>query len=277
MCHNCGASHSFYNFLKFVDSSMLREYALERYKNGETGTHNYIKPKFDEAKSKPVFREKIQLESIDSLPEEHFAKTYVRARRIPENFYSQLYFAPDFKKFVESLNIDKEGLKEGDQRLIIPFYDKDKNLIAIQGRSLGESKIRYITIKITENVSKFYGLDRLDTNQKVYVVEGPIDSMFLNNAIATADSDLTRVRDLRLKDVVLVYDNEPRNKEIVKQIEYAIDAGFNVTLLPNNLSFKDINDGILTGISPDEMMALIDNFTFTDLRAKLEFVKWKKV
>jgi hypothetical protein len=30
----------------------------------------------------------------------------------------------------------KKGLKEDDPRLVIPFYDADKNLIAFQGRGL---------------------------------------------------------------------------------------------------------------------------------------------
>ena len=58
MCHNCGASMSFYNFLDKVDPDLLKEYSLERYKNGETGTHNYPKPSFDEYKTKPSFKNK---------------------------------------------------------------------------------------------------------------------------------------------------------------------------------------------------------------------------
>ena len=179
MCHNCGASTSFYNFLDRVDPTLTKEYALERYKNDETKNTNYKKPDFEEAKAKPVFREKISLESIESLSEEHFAKTYVRSRKIPEQFYSQLYFAPDFRKFVQELGIDKEGLKEDDPRLVIPFYDKDKNLIAFQGRALGESKLRYITVKVDADNSKVFGQDRINQDELIYVTEGPIDSLFL--------------------------------------------------------------------------------------------------
>ena len=282
MCHNCGASHTFYNFLKFVDPSLLAEYALERYKNGETGNNNYPKPKFNNFKSKPTFEApkekiKINLESIDSLPESHYAKVYVESRKIPKEIQKELYFTEDFKLFVESLNIVKEKLKEKDARLIIPFYDENKNLIAFQGRAMGESKMRYITVTVDEDVTKFYGLDRVDKNKKVYVVEGPIDSMFLPNAIATADSDLTRASKLGFADVTLVYDNEPRNKEIVKQIDRAIKNGNSVTLLPENVTQKDINDMILAGISSDEIVNLIDRYTFSNLRANLEFSTWKKV
>lgn len=286
-CHNCGASHTFYNFLKFVDPSLLKEYTYERFTNGETGNHNYPKPTFEEFKSQPAFNEKptqkkINLDTVESLPESHYAKAYVKARKIPEKYFSELYFAPDFKMLVQSLGVENENLKEEDPRLIIPFYDENNELFAIQGRALSESKIRYITITLVEDelfsgYMKFYGLNKLDRNKKVYVVEGPIDSMFLPNAIATADADLTRAAKLELTDFVLVYDNEPRNKDIVKQIGKAIASGYNVTLLPENIKQKDINDMILAGISPGEILDLIDKFTFSNLRANLEFSKWKKV
>jgi len=287
MCHNCGAGHTFYNFLKLVDPSLLKEYAYERFTNGETGNHNYPKPTFEEFKSQPAFNEKpmqkkIELDTIESLPESHYAKAYVKARKIPEKYFSELYFAPDFKMLVQSLGVENENLKEKDPRLIIPFYNENNELFAIQGRALSESKIRYITITLVENervqgYMKFYGLNKLDRNKKVYVVEGPIDSMFLPNAIATADADLTRAAKLELTDFVLVYDNEPRNKDIVKQIGKAIASGYNVTLLPENIKQKDINDMILAGISPGEIVDLIDKFTFSNLRANLEFSSWKKV
>ena len=91
MCHNCGASTTFYNFLKQVDESLLKEYQLERYKNGDTGNNNYPKPVFEDFKAEaPTFKKALELPSIDSLPEAHFAKVYVQQRRIPENFLSQL-------------------------------------------------------------------------------------------------------------------------------------------------------------------------------------------
>ena len=278
MCHNCGVSTSFYNFLDRVDPTLTKEYALERYKNDETKNTNYKKPDFEEVKTKPVFREKISLESIESLPEEHFAKTYVCSRKIPEQFYSQLYFAPDFRKFVQELGIDKEGLKEDDPRLVIPFYDKDKNLIAFQGRALGESKLRYITVKIDDDNSKVFGQDRINQDELIYVTEGPIDSLFLDNAVATADSNLESITSIYDKSkVVLVFDNEPRNKEICKKIDEAIEKHYNVVIWPEMIESKDINDMVLDGFSPDEIQDIISKNTFVNLRAKAEFIRWKKI
>ena len=154
---------------------------------------------------------------------------------------------------------EKEGLKEGDNRLVIPFYDKEKNLVAIQGRALGESKLRYITVKLHDDNDKVFGLDRANTDAMVYVTEGPIDSMFLDNAIATADSNLESITDCVDKSkVVLVFDNEPRNKEIVAKINHAIDNHFNVVIWPEFIDSKDINEMVLDGFSPDEIQDIVD-------------------
>ena len=280
MCHNCGASLSFYNFLDKVSPDLVKEYALERYKDGETGTHNYPKPTFDELKTKPVFKTKtkINLESIESLPDKHFAKEYCKNRSIPEDKLKSLYYTSDFKKFVKEIGAEKKNLVDGDHRLVIPFYDKEGNLIALQGRALGESKMRYITVKLQDENRKFFGIDNIDESEVIYVVEGPIDSLFLKNAVATADSNLTSIEDVYDKTkVVLVFDNEPRNKEIVKIMEKAVDNHFSVVIWPEMITCKDINEMVLDGLEPDDVQDIIEQNTYVNLRAKMELINWKKV
>lgn len=282
MCHNCGASMSFYNFLDKVDSSLLKEYSLERYKNGETGRDNYKKPDFEIVKDTPKFKTKLPLPSIQSLPDGHYAKDYVLNRKIPAAHHGSLYYAEDFKKFVEvDMKIEKEGLKENDPRLVIPFYDENKNLVAFQGRALGESKLRYITVKMQDDNIKLFGLDRIDLGDeetKVYVTEGPIDSLFLENAVATADATLTKAANYIDKSkIVLIYDNEPRNKDICRHMEKAIEEHYLIVIWPEMIEEKDINDMILSGFSPDEIQDIISKNTFQNLRAKIEFINWKKV
>ena len=279
MCHNCGASTSFYNFLQQVDPTLLKEYALERYKNGDDNRSNSKKPDLEEFKSKaPVFKEKLTLPSIAELPDDHYAKAYVLNRMIPEERHSELYYAEDYKKFVEAMKIEKDGLIDNDPRLVIPFYDEDKNLVAFQGRALGNSKLRYITVKVDSDNYKVYGMDRIDKEKKILVVEGPIDSMFLENCVATADSNLPAASRIYNKaDIVLIYDNEPRNKDIVRQIEKAIEEHYNVVIWPDMMEEKDVNDMILSGFSPDEIQDIITKHTYQNLRAKMEFINWKKV
>ena len=277
MCHNCGASTTFYNLLSQVDPTLLKEYSLERYKDGHAT--NSPAPTFENVTSSaPKFKKQFALPSIESLSDEHFAKAYVQGRQIPKAFYSRLYYAEDFKKFVESLDIEKDGLKEEDPRLVIPFYDENNNLVAFQGRSLGESKLRYITVKLDDDNYKVFGMDRIDKEKKIYVVEGPIDSMFVDNCVATADSNLTAVTKVYDKsNIVLIYDNEPRNKDIVRQMEKSIEEHYNVVIWPEMMVEKDINDMILNGFSPDEIQDIIDKHTYQNLRAKMEFINWKKV
>jgi hypothetical protein len=279
MCHNCGASTSFYNFLDKVDPTIVKEYALERFKNGDTGNQNYPKPTFEEFKTeRPTFKKSLGIPTIESLPIDHRAKVFIENRKIPEENYKQLYFAEDFKRFIEDLGIVQEGLKENDERLVIPFYDKEKNLIAVQGRTIGDSVLRYITIKTDDNNEKIYGMDTVDTDKMIYVVEGPFDSMFVDNAIATCDSNLTHAATVYDKsNITLIFDNEPRNKEIVKKLEKAIEDHYNVVIWPEMIEEKDVNDMILSGFSKDDLQDIISKHSFINLRAKMEFVNWKKV
>jgi transcription elongation factor Elf1 len=281
-CQNCGVGHTMYNFINLLDVNMVKEYAMERYTNGETGNQNYQKPEKKELKFEtPVFkkRKEIDLPKIIDLPMDHYAAQYCIGRKIPEATYNTLYYANDFKKFIDELLPDHgKELKEDDPRLIIPFYDLDGTLLAVQGRSLRDSKIRYITIKLAEESIKIFGLDRVNKEEKVYVTEGPIDSLFLPNAVATADANLANaVNYIPREKLVLVFDNEPRNKDICKLMDKAIENHFAICIWPEMMQEKDINDMILTGFTSDEIVDIINKNTFVNLRAKMEFIQWKKV
>ena len=278
MCHNCGVSTTFYNFLKQVDPNLVQEYALERYKDKNPKIIEKSEPKLDIKSSIPVFKKSLPLPKISSLPNEHFAKIYVQNRKIPESDWSELYYCEDYKKFVNvDMNIEK-SLYDNDKRLVIPFYDKANNLIGFQGRSLGDSKMRYITIKMDESSPKVFGLNKIDEDETVYVVEGPIDSLFLKNSIAITSSNLEYAEELfDIHKIVLVFDNEPRNKEILKLINHAIDNHFSVCIWPEMIVEKDINDMILAGFTPDDIQDIVQSNTFVNLRAKMEFINWKKL
>ena len=281
-CHNCGVGTNVGNLVKHVDSSLHREYTLEKYKSGETNNAyvantilNISPPKFDRVEKAKIFE---HAEWLSRLPSEHYCLNYVTKRQIPSTFYDKLLFTQHYADFVTALvpNHGKQLLN--DARLVIPFYDEDKNLVAFQGRSLGESKLRYITIKMNDDNHKFFGLDRINKEETIYVVEGPIDSMFLENAIATADANLMAASKLFDKTkIVLVYDNEPRNKELHKQMEKAIDEHYAVVIWPELIVEKDVNEMVLNGgFSPDEIQDFISKCTFVNLRAKMEFINWKK-
>lgn len=277
-CHNCGASTSLGNFLKAVDNSLYREYQMERFKCESAG--NVAKPDFSAVQVKPIFnnRTKINLPKISELHDDHFAKQYVKKRAIPQDYWSTLYYASDFAGFVREVLPDYEREIKSDERIVIPFYDEKKELLGFQGRALGSSKIKYITIKTNDDNRKIFGLDRLDKSKTVYVVEGPIDSMFLQNSVAMMDAALYNVVPLLGDlDYVFVFDNEPRNPEVCRHIEKTINMNKKVCIWPSRIDQKDINDMVLSGKLTSEIQSIIDTNTFEELKARLEFLQWKKI
>lgn len=279
-CHNCGEGTTFYKFINYMDPMLAKEYSLERYASGETGHHNYTKPKVQFG-GKPEFKKKesINLPNITTLDSDNIAVQYVESRKIPKERRFDLYYAEDFKKFLDEFFPDHgKQLFDNDKRLVIPFRDKFGNVVALQGRTLTNSSLRYITIKMNEDSVKVYGLDKANLNKTVYVTEGPIDSMFVENCIATADANLSSVKPLidNLDRFVLIFDNEPRNLSLIKQIEKAINQNFNVCLFPDTFKYKDINEAIMDGVTPEEIMNTINKNTFSDLSAKLEIITWRK-
>ena len=284
-CHNCGIGTSLANLLKNLDTALHSEYVLERYKTGESGVKNYSNvaisvpsPKFGRLQKSKVFE---HAEWINKLSPEHFCLIYATKRLIPTQFYDKLLFTSHYKQFITSLvpNHGKQLLD--DARLVIPFYNVYNELIAVSGRALetSDKTLRYVTIRVKESDDKLiYGLDRVDLNKPVKIVEGPIDSMFLSNCVASGDANLTLVaKDIDCAKKILIFDNEPRNKEIVKMMQDAIKSGHNIVIWPDIIKAKDINEMIVSGISVDEIESIISTNSFTDIKAQMRFVSWKKI
>lgn len=205
----------------------------------------------------------------------HPAMKYVRERQIPESCYKHLYYAPRFKQFVNSYIPDKLSTKNEEPRLIFPFFDKDKNLFGFAGRSFDpNSKAKYITIMLDPNRRKVYGLDRVDFTQTYYVTEGQIDSLFLDNAMAMAGAD-GKIADLpNPENAVGIFDNEPRNKQIVARMEQTLKQGCQLVIWPDDMKQNDINDMVLAGIDP---MTIIKENTYSGMLGELKLTQWKKI
>lgn len=281
-CHNCGAGTTFSNFLKSVDESVHKQYVLEKFMNGAPKNAPVEKPNFDELKgnafarfAKTSYNPSIQ--SIAELPEDHYAVNYIKNRMIPSSRWGDVYFAENFKNFMDLDFPDhgKESLPE-DSRIVFFYRDEDGKVNHVAGRAMADSKLRYITVKVADG-RKAYGLERIDRTKRVYIVEGQFDSLFLTNAVASGDSNLSGLAEaLELDDVVLVYDNEPRNKEIVKQIEKAILDDYAISLFPDNVNGKDINEMILNGLTAEEIKVIIDKYTARGLTARMDVYAWRK-
>jgi transcription elongation factor Elf1 len=273
-CHNCGVGASLGNLVKTIDSKTYKDYIFERYKKG-VETHSSPQPEFKF--NAPVFRKKGILEGlkiIQALPKEHPARRIVEKRRLPHESLSDLYLCESFFKYTNSIIKGKFPSLDGDHpRLLIPFRDESGEIFAYQGRAFGNEQPKYITIKIDEERDKIFGLDKVDKSKPILVVEGPLDSLFLDNCIAVAGANFSNIEG----DLIIVFDNEPRNKEINKQIEKTIDQGKSVCLWPDTMKCKDINDMIIAGYSKKEVQEIITNNTFSGASAKLRFAEWRKI
>lgn len=270
-CHNCGKSTHISQLIKYLDVSLYRQYMLETFGHSKI---EFSSPIIPEQPKTEIMIKTIDdiIEPISKLPNEHWVISYITQRQIPKKFWNDLYYAPSFKEFVQQIypKNDKK-LYENDQRLIIPFYDENHRFIGFQGRTLNNDKIKYITIKFNEEDLKVYGLDRIEKDKSIQVVEGPIDSMFLTNAVATCDFDLSRAaKYLPKQNLILVWDNQYNNKDIIRSLLKAIDDGFTVCIFPKEIKFKDINDMIIGGMTLQQVDNLISQNLYFGLRAKIE-------
>jgi transcription elongation factor Elf1 len=273
-CHNCGVGASLGNLVKTIDSKTYKDYIFERYKKG-VETHSSPQPEFHF--NAPVFRKKgilKTLKSISELSTDHPARKIIEKRLIPFESFSDLYLCESFFKFTNSIIPNKFPTLNGDHpRLLIPFRDEQGEVFAYQGRAFGNEQPKYITIKLDDDKDKIFGLDRVDKSKPIYVVEGPLDSLFLDNCVAVAGADFSNMKG----DLIIIYDNEPRNKEINKQIEKTINQGKSVCLWPDNMKWKDINDMIIAGYSKEQIQEIITDNTFSGAAAQLRFVEWRKI
>jgi len=264
-CHNCGSSMTFSNFLKKIDTTMHKQYVFERFKNNKTGRGTVVEePEFKfEA---PKFSPKVDLPKASEIPT---AKLYLEKRGLDP---SKFYYTDKFKAWVNTLVEKFDNIEYDEPRIIIPLIYENQ-LIGFQGRALGPNSVKYITIMLEENAPKVYGIDKINEKEPIYIVEGPFDSHFLDNSVAMVGADLD-TRPFGWSNYIWVFDNEPRNREIVNRISKTIDRGEQVVIWPNNILEKDLNDMVLSG---HDVQTVIKSNTYVGLEAKLKFNTWKRI
>ena len=264
-CHNCGASMSLNNFIKHVDPVIAKQYAFEKFKDGHTG-RNFVTEEPIFKFEAPKFKQKLDLPKAS---DNAIAKLYLEKRKInPTKFY----YADKFKAWSNTQKETFDSVEYDEPRIIIPLFYKD-NLVGFQGRSLGPNKVKYITVMISDSAPKIYGLDEIETNSSVYITEGPFDSTFIKNSVAMCGADAD-VRKWGISDPVWIYDNEPRNVEIVKRISNTISKGDKIVIWPSNIVEKDINDMVMSGHNVQE---LVESNIYNGLEANLKFNTWKRI
>lgn len=272
-CHNCSKGTTLSKLIEYIDPQLHKEYIIEKYKTGNNNTTKEPEFKFEPVK----FDDKAlkELTGLDTIPDHPAYKMFIEKRHL-QDYHDKLYVTWHFYAWVNKLIPNKfPEIKEDHPRVIIPFLDVNNKMFAFQGRAFGDEQPKYITIKLDEKKRRIYGLDRLDVNKTTYITEGPIDSLFLPNAIAVAGSDL-EIQSLKRK-AVYVFDNEPRNGEIVNKMKKLIEKNYKICIWPKSLKYKDINDMIIAGMTPVEVQGIIDNNTFSKLSAHQQLNNWKEV
>ena len=271
-CHNCGITRSFSNFLKDNAPHVYDEYVMERYKEGTIGG-NVPKPDLTQFVSKPKFKKRtVNLEPLSSLNKSHHAKKYALGRGLPEDKLDRLYYCPEFKKWTNTQKHTFSNTTQDDDRIIIPINDHEGNLLGFQGRALSpEAKMRYITVMLDENAPKLYGLDEINDQSTIYIVEGPLDSLFLDNSVAMCGSDVD-IRSFNWGNYIWVYDNEPRSRQITDKLSKSIDSGDKVVIWPKSIEQKDLNDMANNGINVKDV---VQSNVYQGLQAKLQLSNWR--
>ena len=276
-CHNCSASHNLANFIKVVDRRIYDQYILERYKGNKPATENLFDKFKTNTKEKLNITPLRGLKSFDIIDDEHPAKQYLLNRKIPKDYFNRLFLCNKFQAYVNKLKpgtFGKETDKYEHPRLIIPFYDVDGEVFAIQGRAFGKETPKYLTLKFDENKQKIYGLERVNLQNRLYIVEGPIDSLFIDNCLAAAGADLQLP--VEKKDVVFIFDNEPRNKQIIDRMYKVIEQDYELVIWPEGQKEKDINDMVMQGKSKSEIQNIITQNTYSGLSALTQLNSYKR-
>ena len=271
-CHNCGNSMGFSKFLAEVDSCLYSEYRkdmlLASKRTFDKKPEVIEVPKWEIKKSLTI--------PVSNLPDEHPAKEYLRKRRVPEEKLPYVKWTDDFPSLVKETIGDKyNGVKLPPSGIIFELRELDGKLTGYQIRSIDPNcpkSQRFVICSINDEHGFFYST--IDRSKPLYIVEGCTDSLFIENSVAVLSSSLCKLH--FFDSDVYFNDQEPRNKEVCKQIEKCIDKGYQVVLLPHEFDGMDVNDIVKAGIPYQKLPKLFERYTYKGLMAKLQFAKWRK-
>lgn len=289
-CHNCNemSGWAFEFWLKKFDERLYDEYNLEKFKSQGGGSAQQALPSL---RKQPAPTQTVRIGSlvakrdesllggmlrIDQLPSTHIARQYVENRKIPESAFERLFYTKHFRTDLMSFETDPEKQVHipDDERLVIPFWTQDGRMKIVQGRAFDKNAyLRYSTVKPRHEDTKVYGEDIINRQKTVLCVEGPIDSLFLPNCVATADADL-----LSAQADIYIPDNQYRNREVCIGIQKMIDKGVKIVLFPPHVPWKDINDMVKDGnMTQTELFKLIASNVYQGMMASLRFAELRKV
>ena len=275
-CHNCGSVRSFDNFLYTVDPELWKQYKMDKFKESSND-----RPQKKKEEQPTIIQNVINLEDyISKATDNEVAINYLKSRKIPEEKWDGIFFSNDLnviKPIFKNKNYDK--LKFGKEpRVILPVYSINNILVGIISRSLMKKPaLRYINLRFDNGEPLVYNLNKVNLSERKLVFEGSFDSMFFDNAIAVDGADFNKVSHYLGEQDVLVFDNQPRNKELLQQIYKMANLGYNICVWPEFTPGKDVNEMILAGKTAKEIEHIILTHSFSGLRLRLKLAEWAKV
>lgn len=282
-CYNCNASMHFSEFLKDFDYSSYKDYLMEKFADSRPKKKEEVEIKAPVKNTRLEALERSQLDEVcmrlDRLDQGHEALLYTESRKIPETVYSRLYYVQSIKDMLKIFPDYKEQVRSNESRIVMPFYNWEGKLIGAACRAIHGESLRYFNFKVKDESSLIFGTKQCDLEKPVLVVEGPIDSLFLPNCIAvtgTAFQKLSALPVPKEKRLVII-DNQPRNKEVVKVYEKAIANNENVVIWPSNFPYKDINDAVVGGMPRNEILKILSGNKYSGIAAKLALANWRKI
>jgi hypothetical protein len=276
-CHNCDASMHFGTFLKQLDTHTYQQYVFERYAKGENGPKAHTNAEefvyqFDKIEFKKNLLDEVA-KNLSELPDDNEGVQYCLTRKIPRDRFSELYYIPSVKD-IAKIAPQYNNIKTEEPRLLLPFYNEQGEITGATMRGLRNESLRYIMIKLKEDAPLIFGINNIDKTKPITIVEGPIDSLFLNNSLACAGTGFGKIEtlDLPKENITIVFDNQPRNPEVCRLVEKYIKLDYKVVIWPCRFQEKDINDFVESG---HDVARLIHENTYYGLMAQLKFTEWR--
>ena len=274
-CQHCGYGASLGNFIKETSPALYDEFRLHAYRD-----------KTDEVKDTPLIKDAPLIDAnLDGLiPVTSLARTspvirFLERRHIPEKHYGLMYVAINFYKWASRYKPEFSKLTDTSPRLVLPYFDLHGRVLGFTARTFSPNvEPRYIHLRLDKDKDFVFGSERVNPNKTIYVTEGQIDSLFLDNAVAIggAHYDIPFMYAIKTNAVIIPDSDWKRNSQVGKQLKKVIANGFKVAFLPDTLKGKDLNDIVKNGINTTQLKEIVDANTKQGLSAQLEYALLKK-
>mgnify|MGYP003629552799 FL=1 len=277
-CHNCGYSKKALTFITEVTNKSLHE-IINEVKEFDIEILPIEEPKeVKKVIDKSLPEDCINLSDISQIEyykDNTVVKTalqLIKDRKLNKGINKPKTFYLSLKDVVHK------------NRLILPFYDENDDIIFYQSRGLTKKDLferpKYLSKVGAER--SLYGMQNINSNlDNVFIFEGPIDSYFVENGLATcgiterSDKMFTslqkeQINKLNLYEKIYVLDNQYCDKAALSKSIILADNNEKVFIWPKELKrFKDFNDICVAGNKDKIKPEFILKNTHSGLKAKL--------